>query len=128
MNAMRFRRSTPFILGPLPLPWFDALATLRGGLVQIVGLEIWRQAGLSGSGAFQFSLKRLSRLGKRRQSIYLALRRIEGWISSRLNTETDAVRLFGSQISTTFDLRKEDKCARLSKPLPDSPLSQTPAE
>jgi hypothetical protein len=78
MNAMRFRRSTPFILGPLPLPWFDALATLRGGLVQIVGLEIWRQAGLSGSGAFQFSLKRLSRLGKRRQSIYLALRRIEG--------------------------------------------------
>jgi hypothetical protein len=75
---MRYRRTVPFILGPLPLPWFDALASLSGRSTQIVGLEIWRQAGLSKSDLFPFSLKRLSRLRMRRQSIYLALRSIEG--------------------------------------------------
>lgn len=75
---MRFKRSIPFILGPLPLPWFDALAGLPGWAAQVVGLEIWRQAGLSGSDVFPFSLKRLSRLRMRRQSVYLALRNIEG--------------------------------------------------
>jgi hypothetical protein len=65
-----------FLKGPIPWPWIEAAARLPGKALA-VGLVLWRETGMDGSGPVRLTTAKLAGLGFDRAGKMRALRGLE---------------------------------------------------
>ena len=69
-------KARSFLKGPIPWPWIEAAARLPGKALA-VGLVLWREAGMEGSGSVKLTTAKLAGLNLDRAGKARALKGLE---------------------------------------------------
>ncbi len=72
------KQKVPFIMGPLPLPWFQKAMQIPGRTALPLGLSLWFQAGLEGTrNDLRLTAKLKGKFSLKDRSVTAALRSLE---------------------------------------------------